>query len=174
MLKHWQSHRQYLDALQRYKTRLDSSGRIRWRSLKPIRERLKSLNLDTAGAFLSRLYPPIGRPALNQAQVIRSFVLFFLLYREGLVPLSITKWVDIIKEDELYSTLIGCPLGSSPPLGSYYDFMDRLWAAPQSDRYKRNKTFPSNKISLNPKSPKVKEKKLLKANPALPSALVIA
>ena len=159
MLKQWQSHQQYLNSLHRFKTRLDSSGRIRWRSLKPIRDRLISLNLDSAGAFLSKLYPPIGRPAIHQAQIIRSFVLFFLLYHDGLVPLSLTRWVEIIKEDELYSTLIGCSLGSSPPLGSYYDFMDRLWAAPQSDRYKRNKTFPSNKNKSKPKKPKGKGEK---------------
>ena len=159
MLKQWQSHQQYLNSLHRFKTRLDSSGRIRWRSLKPIRDRLISLNLDTAGAFLSKLYPPIGRPAIHQAQIVRSFVLFFLLCHDGLVPLSLTRWVEIIKEDELYSTLIGCSLGSSPPLGSYYDFMDRLWAAPQSDRYKRNKTFPSNKNKSKPKKPKGKGEK---------------
>ena len=159
MLKQWQSHQQYLNSLHRFKTRLDSSGRIRWRSLKPIRDRLISLNLDSAGAFLSKLYPPIGRPAIHQAQIIRSFVLFFLLCHDGLVPLSLTRWVEIIKEDELYSTLIGCSLGSSPPLGSYYDFMDRLWAAPQSDRYKRNKTFPSNKNKSKPKKPKGKGEK---------------
>ena len=159
MLKQWQSHQQHLKFLHHFKTRLDSSGRIRWRSLKPIRDRLKSLNLDTAGAFLRKLYPPIGRPAIHQAQIIRSFVLFFLLCHDGLVPLSLTRWVEIIKEDELYSTLIGCSLGSSPPLGSYYDFMDRLWAAPQSDRYKRNKTFPSNKNKSKPKKPKGKGEK---------------
>ena len=119
MLKQWQSHQQYLNSLHRFKTRLDSSGRIRCRSLKPIRDRLISLNLDSAGAFLSKLYPPIGRPAIHQAQIIRSFVLFFLLCHDGLVPLSLTRWVEIIKEDELYSTLIGCSLDSSQPLGSY-------------------------------------------------------
>ena len=159
MLKHWQSHQNYLKSLRGFKSRLDSSGRMRWRSLKPIRDKLKSLNLDTAGLFLGKLYPPIGRPAIHQAQIIRSFVLFFLLFRDGLVPLSLTKWVDILKEDELYSILIGCRLGSSPPLGSYYDFMDRLWAAPQSDRYKRNKTFPSNKNKSKPKKPKGKGEK---------------
>ena len=93
MLKQWQSHQQHLKFLHHFKTRLDSSGRIRWRSLKPIRDRLKSLNLDTAGAFLRKLYPPIGRPAIHQAQIIRSFVLFFLLCHDGLVPLSLTRWV---------------------------------------------------------------------------------
>lgn len=159
MLKQWQTHQQYLSSLLHFKSKLDSSGRIRWNSLKPIREKLKSLDLNTAGTLLSGLYPPIGRPAINQPQIIRSFVLFFLLYRNGLVPLSLTKWVKILKEDTLYSILIGCPSGSSPPLGSYYDFMDRLWAAPDSDRYSRSKLFATDKNKIKPQKPNTKGEK---------------
>ena len=151
MIKNWQSHKKYLHFLKHCKARMDSSQRIRWKELRPIRKRLKSLNLDAAGVFLFPLYSFTGQPALNQPQILRSFILWFLLFRQGLVKLSLTEWGEKLKGDELYSNLIGCSSGSSPPLGSYYDFMDRLWAAPQSDRYKRNKTFPSNKNKSKPK-----------------------
>ena len=130
MIKNWQSHKKYLHFLKHCKARMDSSQRIRWKELRPIRKRLKSLNLDAAGVFLFPLYSFTGRPALNQPQILRSFILWFLLFRQGLVKLSLTEWVEKLKGDELYSNLIGCSSGSSPPLGSYYDFIDRLWAGP--------------------------------------------
>ncbi len=159
MIKDWQSHKEYLKFIKHRKTKLDSSQRLRWHDLRPIRKRIKSLNLDPAGEYLKNLYSCTGRPAVNQAQILRSFVLFFILARNGLVPLSLTKWVAILKGDSLYSILIGCRPGSSPPLGSYYGFMDRLWAAPHSGRYSRNKTFPSNKNKSKPKMPKCKGEK---------------
>ena len=94
--------------------------------------------------IMSVRYSDYGRPAVNQPQIFRSFVLLFLLANIGIAPLSLDRWVQIIKEDELYCILIGCRPGSSPPLGSYYDFMNRFWAAPLSDWYTRNKTFTSN------------------------------
>ena len=159
MLKLWQPHCQYTASLLHFKSRLDSSSRIRWSALKPIRDRLRLLDLDQSGALLSGLYPPMGRPAVNQPQIIRSFILLFLLHRDGLVPLSLTRWVSLIKEDPLFSALIGCPFGTAPPLGSYYDFMNRLWAAPASDRYSRNKAFPSDKNKSRPQQPKGKGEK---------------
>ena len=144
MFKKWLSHKKYLHFLKHCKARMNSSQRIRWKELRPIRKRLKSLNLDAAGVFMFPLYSSTGRPALNQPQILRSFILWFLLFHQGLVKLSLTEWVEKLKGDELYSNLIGCSSGSSPPLGSYYDFIDRLWAAPLPDWYSRNKTFPSN------------------------------
>ena len=85
MIKNWQSHKKYLHFLKHCKARMDSSQRIRWKELRPIRKRLKSLNLDAAGVFLFPLYSFTGRPALNQPQILRSFILWFLLFRQGLV-----------------------------------------------------------------------------------------
>ena len=167
MIKNWQSHKKYLHFLKHCKARMDSSQRIRWKELRPIRKRLKSLNLDAAGVFLFPLYSFTGRPALNQPQILRSFILWFLLFRQGLVKLSLTEWGEKLKGDELYSNLIGCSSGSSPPLGSYYDFIDRLWAGPHSDRYSRNKTFPSNKNKSKPKKPKCKGEKAAEKRPGI-------
>lgn len=159
MFGKWQSHKKYLKYLKHRKAKMDSSQRLRWQNLRPVRKRLRYLDLDPAGKYLESLYSGTGRPATNQAQILRSLVLFFLLARDSMIPLSLTKWVEILKGDALYSILIGCRPGSSPPLGSYYDFMDRLWAAPHSDRYSRNKTFPSNKNKSKPKKPKCKGEK---------------
>ena len=105
MIKNWQSHKKYLHFLKHCKARMDSSQRIRWRELRPIRKRLKSLNLDAAGVFMFPLYSSTGRPALNQPQILRSFILWFLLFRQGLVKLSLTEWVEKLKRDELYYSM---------------------------------------------------------------------
>ena len=64
MIKHWQSHQKYLHFLKHVKTRLDSSQRVRWRILLPVRKRLKALDLDPAGEFLLPSIPiPADRPS---------------------------------------------------------------------------------------------------------------
>ena len=81
MIKNWQSHKKYLHFLKHCKARMNSSQRIRWKELRPIRKRLKSLNLDAAGVFMSPLYSSTGRPALNQPQILRSSCGFFSFIR---------------------------------------------------------------------------------------------
>lgn len=45
---------------------------------------------------------------------------------------SLTVWVEKIKSDDLLVLLIGCSPNSLPPLGSYYDFINRLWLSDSS------------------------------------------
>ena len=83
MIKKWQSHRKYLRFLKHCKTRFDSSARSRWRELRPIRMRLKALNLDPAGEFMQSLYSHTGRPALHQAHPRRWGLITTLLTVSG-------------------------------------------------------------------------------------------
>ena len=136
MLREYQTNYEYQSFLRIWEARLDSSQRLQIKGiLKPAYEKLKLLNLDPMMNILSVRYSEYGRPAVNQPQIFRSFILLFLLSNIGIVPLSLDRWVEIIKGDELYCILIGCRPGSSPPLGSYYDFMNRFWTAPLSDWY---------------------------------------
>lgn len=147
----WQSHNDYLAFVHERKIHMDSSQRTRLdTTYAPFREKLRLLNLDEVGAFMQTLYSPTGRPAVNQPQIIRSFVLFFLFWAAGMCNGSLTAWVRKTKEDELVATLIGCTTDSPPALGSYYDLIDRLWHAPSSDWYSRSKTFPSNRNKSKP------------------------
>ncbi len=111
---------------------------------------------DKAMEFLLPFYSNTGRPAKNQPQILRSFILFFLLFSEGLAKLSLTLWVDRLKHDRLLAALIGCTTDSLPPLGSYFDFMDRLWAAPPTDLYARDKLLPASWNTKSRISPKAK------------------
>ena len=168
MLREYQTNYEYQSFLRIWEARLDSSQRLQIKGiLKPAYEKLKLLNLDPMMNILSVRYSEYGRPAVNQPQIFRSFILLFLLSNIGIVPLSLDRWVEIIKGDELYCILIGCHPGSSPPLGSYYDFMNRFWTAPLSDWYTRNKTFASSKNKSKPKSPAGKGQKASERHPKI-------
>ncbi len=60
--------------------------------------------------YLSAFYSPVGRPAKNQVQIIRSLILMALL---GFT--SLTAWVVELTTDSLLAVLIGCTPDSLPP-----------------------------------------------------------
>ena len=123
MLIHWQSHQEYLYFLHETKVHLDSSQRTRLRlEYAAVRDKLRLLDLDPVMRYLSQFYSTLGRPAQNQTQIIRSLILMMMLGFTGL-----TAWVRKLNADSLLAVLVGCPADSLPPLGSYFDFMDRLW-----------------------------------------------
>ncbi len=168
MIKQWQSMHDYQCFLNNSKAIFDSSERQRLHSeLWLPWQKLRLLDTDRAMEFLLPFYSSTGRPATNQPQIIRSFVLFFLLLSKGLTPPSLTRWVDRLKHDRVLAALVGCPLDSLPPLGSYFDFMDRLWTAPSSDLYKRRKMFPSSWHSKKPQKPKRNRQKSAEAKPKI-------
>ena len=142
MLIHWQSHQEYLHFLHETKVHLDSSQRTRLRlEFGPVREKLRLLDLDPVREYLSAFYSPVGRPAKNQVQIIRSLILMAML---GFT--SLTSWLQKLRADSLPAILTGCTLDSLPPLGSYFDLMDRLWSQPKaSQRTGRMDLFPKDK-----------------------------
>lgn len=150
MLNYWQSHQEYLHFLHEAKIHFDSSQRTRLTSeFASAREKLRILDLDPVMEHLAPFYSSTGRPALNQVQLIRSLVLMLHL---GITSLS--AWIHRLAADDLLAFLIGCTPGSLPPLGSYYDFMDRLWLQdPQFEKLGRNDTFPAHRNKKPGKKP---------------------
>lgn len=168
MSKYWQSMQDYLYFLNESKIHFDSSERARLHSelWKPW-QKLCPFDTDKSMAFLIPFYSNTGRPSKNQPQILRSFILFFLLCSEGLAKLSLTLWVDRLRHDRVLAALIGCSTDSLPPLGSYFDFMDRLWSAPASDLFSRTKLLPTTAKSLI--NPKEKNRKPRKQKPKSPN-----
>ena len=160
MIKHWQSMQEYQCSLHNFKIQLDSSERTRLHSeLWEPWQKLRLLDTDLAMDFLLPFYSPTGRPAKNQPQIIRSFVLFFLFLSKGLTPPSLTLWVQRLASDRLLAALIGCTSDSLPPLGSYFDFMDRLWAVPDPAFTHAANSFPKHGTAKNPQSLKAKDRR---------------
>ncbi len=163
MIKTWQTHQEYCKFLHEAKVHFDNSQRIRLTGeFATAREKLRLLNLDPVMELLEPYYPPHGRPAVNQPQILRSLV---LMLDQGFT--SITKWVEKLDSDSLLVFLIGCTPDSLPPLGSYYDFIDRLWLQDkQFQKCGRKDLFPANKN----KKPAVKpgnDKKLPNRHPGI-------
>lgn len=122
MLRYWQSQQEYRFFLHEAKIHFDSSQRSRLSStFASSREKLRLLNLDPVMKFLTPFYSSTGRPAQNQPQILRSLV---LMLDQG--ETSVTDWVQKLQNNDLLAFLIGCSPDSLPPLGSYYDLIDRL------------------------------------------------
>ena len=77
----------------------------------------------------------------------------------GLTSPSLTRWVSNLSHDRVLAALIGCPLDSLPPLGSYFDFMDRLWVHAVPALYSRKKLLPASWNSARPDKPNGKHQK---------------
>lgn len=150
MLIHWQSHQEYLYFLHETKVHLDSSQRTRLHlEFASAREKLRLLDLDPVMEYLSAFYSPGGRPAKNQPQIIRSLILMAMLGFN-----SLTAWVKKLRADCLLALLIGCDPNALPPLGSYFDLMDRLWTQTDaSQKNGRKDLFPADKNKKPPKNP---------------------
>ncbi len=155
MLKHWQSHQEYLRFLHEAKVHFDSSQRKRLASeFASARDKLRLLDLDPVKVHLAPFYSTTGRPALNQPQIIRSLTLMLHL---GVT--SLTRWLNRLASDDLLAFLIGCSPSSLPPLGSYFDFINRLWLQnPAFERLGRKDLFPAHKNLKPSKKPSKGEK----------------
>ena len=172
MIKYWQSMDEYHYFLNEMKVHFDPSERARMHHELWIPwQKLRSFDTDRAMRFLEPRYSQTGRPAINQPQILRSFILFFLLIAQCLIPLSLTLLTRRLKTDRVLAALIGCTTDFLPPLGSYYDFMDRLWDDPDSDLYGRNKLLPASWKSTKPQKPKGRKQKAPERRPKITEKL---
>ena len=93
------------------------------------RQKFLNLNLDPLTGYISGFYSDGGRPAKHQAQILRSLILFVLLFNKTKARTSLTLWVrEVLPGSIALTVLIGCAsMEELPPLASYYDFMNRFW-----------------------------------------------
>ncbi|PKM51644.1 MAG: hypothetical protein CVV02_05080 [Firmicutes bacterium HGW-Firmicutes-7] len=167
MLKNWTSHAEYHQFITNAVSALNESQLKKFNSYSNSLAKLTSLNLDPLAVHLAPYYSSTGRPALHQPEIFRSFI---LMLDQNIT--SIDLWVKILLNDDLLALLIGCHPDELPPLGSYYDFIDRLWLHHKDlDKTDRNKLyhFPKNK---RPSSKPGKGKKLSNRHPDIVKKVV--
>lgn len=156
MLKNWTLHADYQHSISKAASLLNYSQLKKFDSYSNSREKLTSLNLDPLADFLAPYYSPIGRPAVNQPEIFRSIILMLDQH-----VTSLTNWVTLLKSDDLLALLIGCTTDSLPPIGSYYDFINRLWLHDSSmDALEQKKLHKYPKNSKPKKKGPGKNKKL--------------
>ncbi len=110
------------------------------------RQKLFSLNLDPLTEYIQDFYSKGGRPDKHQAQILRSLILFVLLFNKTKARHSLTYWVMGVLPNAISLTvLIGCAsFDELPTLGSYFDFMNRFWLEPR-EVYSCSSLLPAGK-----------------------------
>ena len=103
---------------------------------------------------------PRGRKPRNPCDMLRS-----LLLMHKLQYTSVDKWVVALRTVPLYAVLSGFNPDSTPGVGTFYDFFNRLWLAPSPHlmkNHKRKLKKPRKKGKKNqkmaPKNPNIVEK----------------
>lgn len=148
----WQSHNEYRTIVTTIGHRLSRNNpKYSFNEYDEERQKLLNLNLDPLLEYIPRFYSEGGRPAEHQAQILRSLILFVLLFNKTKAGTSLTSWVrEVLPASISLTVLIGCPSTDElPPLGSYYDLMDRFW---QGDRhvYSRSSLLPAGRNGKKP------------------------
>jgi hypothetical protein len=149
----WQSHNEYRTIVSTMGRKLSRNNpRYAFDSYEEEMQKLLNLNLDSVFDYIQSFYAEGGRPAKNQAQILRSLILFVLLFNKTQAKASLTAWVrDILPCSISLTVLIGCSSADElPPLGSYYDFMNRFWLGSRAG-YSRKALLPSQKNGKKPK-----------------------
>lgn len=150
MLKFISSDDDFLHHLKFDVNSLDVSQRQRLShsSFKSALHKLKKLRIDLVVDILRPLYSHTGRPAIDPAIFIRSFILM-----QHLNYTSVDLWCDAVAHDSLLLFLIDAA-SHFPNASSHYDFINRL----THDHPSRSELLPANRYSSKTNKPKKGEK----------------
>ena len=148
----WQSHDEYRTLVTTVGRRLSRNNpKYSFDLYKEEQDKLLNLDLDPLLDLIPAYYSDGGRPAQHQAQLLRSLVLFVLLFNKTRAGTSLTSWVrEVLPASISLTVLIGCSSTDElPPPGSYYDLMNHFW---QGDRhvYSRSSLLPSGRNGKKP------------------------
>lgn len=99
-----------------------------------------NLNLSQTDSILADTYSKYGPAPRTPSCMLRSYLLFLKLKFT-----SITAWVSELKTNPLYAILSGFTPGDVPGVGTFYDFLGRIWNSDSNnlspkERYKKKKT----------------------------------
>ncbi len=149
----WQSHNEYRTIVSTIGHRLSrNSLKYPFNNYREERQKLLNLNLDPLLEYIPDFYSEGGRPAEHQAQILRPLILFIMLFNKTRARTSLTLWVrEVLPKSISLTVPIGCASTDElPPLGSYYDFMNRFWLASR-DAYSRTSLLTAGKNGRKPK-----------------------
>ena len=145
MLGYWRNHDEYQQFVIRMLKSCDSPDSII--EYKSAISKLFILNLDKLKNIVAPLYSSTGRPALNQPEIFRSFILMNEL------GFKLDNWVPKLKSNFILRSIIGVDKDSVPSVSSHYDFINRLINIDETPHVKLKKRKPSGKIGKNKKLP---------------------
>ena len=92
------------------------------RSTWDIIERFWNLDLSFTDTFMADKYSKFGPAPLTPSCMQRSYLLSI-----DFKVTSLTEWAVRLKMNPLYAILSGFEVGNTPGVGTFYDFLNRLW-----------------------------------------------
>ena len=104
--------------LRKYYPNPDALARSTW----SIIERFWKLDLSFTDTFLATKYSKFGPAPRTPSCMQRSYLLSI-----DFKVTSLTEWAAQLKINPLYAILSGFEVGDTPGVGTFYDFMKRLW-----------------------------------------------
>ncbi|MDY3908121.1 MAG: hypothetical protein SOZ48_00055 [Eubacterium sp.] len=104
--------------LRKYYPNPDALARSTW----SIIERFWNLDLSFTDTFLATKYSKFGPAPRTPSCMQRSYLLSI-----DFKVTSLTEWAAQLKINPLYAILSGFEVGDTPGVGTFYDFMKRLW-----------------------------------------------
>jgi len=119
----WQSHDEFHISFKNFKAKRPFDLRVLlWNYYSKERHKLMSFNLDPVREYLSRFYSITERSARHQAQILRSLILFALLFNRTDARLCLTVWIrEVLPSNPVFIAFIGCRCADGlPPFGSYF------------------------------------------------------
>ena len=153
MLKCWTLHHQYRQFISDGLDSLSESDFLRLQgTYQKSLDKLLILDLDLLLEALRPYYSSTGRPAIFQPEIFQSLM---LMMECGFT--SIKKWYNYLRSDSLLAFLIGCHLSQLPSLGSYYDFINRLWLRNSTLEQNARKHLYRYNFNRKPKKRKLKK-----------------
>lgn len=132
----WQSHDEYRTIVNTYGRRLSRNNpKYSFDLYDKEQQKLLGLNLDAVLKFIPQFYSDGGRPAKNQAQILRSLILFVLLFNQTPAKTSLTTWVRDV-------------LPFYQPLGHKQDYPQEDLSLSNIPHFQSNKKFISSLLNL--------------------------
>ena len=92
------------------------------RSTWDIIERFWNLDLSFTDTFMADKYSKFGPTPRTPSCMQRSY-----LFSIDFKVTSLTEWAAQLKMNPLYAILSGFEVGNTPGVGTFYDFLNRLW-----------------------------------------------
>ena len=104
--------------LRKYYPDPDALARSTW----DIIERFWNLDLSFTDTFMADKYSKFGPAPRTPSSMQRSYLLSI-----DFKVTSLTEWAAQLKMNPLYASLSGFEPGNTPGVGTFYDFIKRLW-----------------------------------------------
>jgi len=140
MLGVYRSHKEYYQFVLSELSKLAQTRPDQIREYQNAISKMLLLNLDPLVSVIEPLYPNIGRPAMMQLEIFRSFVLM----KDLKIPLN--NWVDKLAFNPVLRIIAGFNYDYMPKTSSYYDFINRTVPLDEAPVLRGFKPKPKKKL----------------------------